>query len=114
MASILAAPVIGRMVDRYGAKRIVVCGILCSGIGISLLVLQLGGLWMLGLGLMVLDLGVQGSFLANQARIYAIDPAARSRMSSLLFFSTYFITMALLLVLKMLLMPFLWLWLFWL
>ena len=89
LASILAAPVIGRMVDRYGAKRIVVCGILCSGIGISLLVLQLGGLWMLGLGLMVLDLGVQGSFLANQARIYAIDPAARSRMSSLLFFSTY-------------------------
>ena len=89
LASILAAPVIGRMVDRYGAKRIVVCGILCSGIGISLLVVQLGGLMLLGLGLMVLDLGVQGSFLANQARIYAIDPAARSRMSSLLFFSTY-------------------------
>jgi hypothetical protein len=32
---------------------------------------------------------VQGSFVANQARIYAIDPAARSRMSGQLFLTAY-------------------------
>jgi sugar phosphate permease len=41
------------------------------------------------MGLMAVDLGVQGSFVANQARIYALDPAARSRMSGLLFFTAY-------------------------
>lgn len=39
----------------------------------------------LALGLMAVDLGVQGSFVANQARNHAIDPAARSRMSGQLF-----------------------------
>ena len=33
--------------------------------------------------------GVQGSFVANQARIYAIDQAARSRMSGQLFLTAY-------------------------
>ena len=41
------------------------------------------------MGLMAVDLGVQGSFVANQARIYSIDPSARSRMSSQLFLSCY-------------------------
>ena len=43
----------------------------------------------LSLGLVAVDLGVQGSFVANQARIYALDPAARSRMSGQLFFTAY-------------------------
>jgi hypothetical protein len=43
----------------------------------------------LALGLMAVDLGVQGSFVANQARIYAIDPQARSRMSGQLFLTAY-------------------------
>ena len=38
---------------------------------------------------MAVDLGVQGSFVANQARIYALDPAARSRMSGQLFLTAY-------------------------
>ena len=38
---------------------------------------------------MAVDLGAQGSFVANQARIYAIDPAARSRMSGQLFLIAY-------------------------
>ena len=38
---------------------------------------------------MAVDLGVQGSFVANQARIYGIDPSARSRMSGQLFLTAY-------------------------
>ena len=41
------------------------------------------------LGLMAMDLGVQGGFVAYQARIFAIDPRARSRMSGQLFLSAY-------------------------
>lgn len=89
LASIAAAPTIGRLVDAMGPDRIVLAGVLCTGAGVLLLGLQPTGLLALALGLMAVDLGVQGSFVANQARIYAIDPAARSRMSGQLFLTAY-------------------------
>lgn len=89
LASIVAAPAIGRLVDRMGPERIVLTGVLCSGAGVLLLGMAQARLPVLVLGLTALDLGVQGSFVANQARIYAIDPAARSRMSSQLFLTAY-------------------------
>lgn len=89
LASITAAPFIGRLVDRMGPERIVLTGVLCTGAGVLLIGLLPGALPALAVGLMVVDLGVQGSFVANQARIYGLDPAARSRMSSQLFLTAY-------------------------
>lgn len=89
LASITATPIIGRLVDRLGPDRIVLTGVLCASAGFVLMGLQQQVLSALVLGLMAVDLGVQGSFVANQARIYSIDPGARSRMSSQLFLSCY-------------------------
>lgn len=89
LVSILAAPGIGRLVDRMGPDRIVLAGVLCCGAGVLLLGLWPNSLLALAVGLMAVDLGVQGSFVANQARIYAIDPEARSRMSGQLFLTAY-------------------------
>lgn len=89
LVSILAAPWVGRLVDRYGPDRIVVWGVVCTGLGVGLLGIWPSSLPALALGLMAVDLGVQGSFVANQARIYGIDPAARSRMSGQLFLTAY-------------------------
>ena len=89
LVSIVAAPGIGRLVDRLGPDRIVAAGAGCSGLGVLLMALQPTSLVGLALGLMAVDLGVQGSFVANQARIYGLDPAARSRMSGQLFLTAY-------------------------
>jgi len=89
LISILAAPWVGRLVDRYGPDRIVGWGVICTGLGVGVLGLWPSSLPALALGLMAVDLGVQGSFVANQARIYGIDPAARSRMSCQLFLTAY-------------------------
>ena len=89
LVSILAAPGIGRLVDRLGTDRIVAAGVTCNALGVLLLGLLPTSLVGLSLGLVAVDLGVQGSFVANQARIYALDPAARSRMSGQLFFTAY-------------------------
>jgi predicted MFS family arabinose efflux permease len=89
LVSIAAAPTIGRLVDRMGPDRIVLAGVLCTSGGVLLLGLQASAIPALALGLIAVDLGVQGSFVANQARIYAIDPAARSRMSGQLFLIAY-------------------------
>jgi len=89
LASIAAAPAIGALVDRIGPDRIVLLGVLTTGLGVVLLLLGRHSLAALALGLMAVDLGVQGSFVANQARIYALDAAARSRMSGQLFLTAY-------------------------
>lgn len=89
LASITASPIIGRLVDRLGPNRIVLTGVLCTAGGFLLMGLEQQALPALVMGLMAVDLGVQGSFVANQARIYSIDPSARSRMSSQLFLSCY-------------------------
>ena len=89
LVSILAAPGIGRQVDRLGPDRIVAAGVACTGLGVLVLGLGSTSLVGLALGLTAVDLGVQGSFVANQARIYALDPDARSRMSGQLFLTAY-------------------------
>jgi len=42
-------------------------------------------LWLLGLGAIVFDLGVQASLIAHQTIVYGIDPGARSRLNAVLF-----------------------------
>jgi len=88
-ASILAAPMVGRLTDHFGPDRIVTSGIIFAVFGILILGFKPESLPLLALGLMMLDVGVQCSFVANQARIYAIDPKSRSRMSSQLFLTAY-------------------------
>jgi len=89
LATIIAAPFVGRLIDRYGPARIVTCGILCTGSGIFLLLFNSLSIASLAVGLMAVDVGVQSSFVANQARIYSIDPNSRSRMSSQLFLTSF-------------------------
>jgi hypothetical protein len=59
-------------------------------LGILVLALNQSSLPSLVVGLMAVDLGVQSSFVSNQARIFGIDPRSRSRMGSQLFLSAYF------------------------
>ena len=89
IVSIVAAPSIGRLVDQVGAAKIVVLSTLCSLLGVVLLASFPASLFGIVLGLVFLDLGVQGSYVANQTRVFSLDPAARSRMACLLFFSSY-------------------------
>jgi predicted MFS family arabinose efflux permease len=89
LASIIAAPFVGSLIDRFGPIRIVTSGITCTGFGILLLLLNPLSIVLLAVGLMAVDLGLQSSFVANQARIYSIDPNSRSRMSSQLFLTCF-------------------------
>ena len=71
-----------RMLTLLAIGMALACGVVALGIWPN-------SLSALALGLMAVDLGVQGSFVANQARIYGIDPSARSRMSGQLFLTAY-------------------------
>ncbi|MGA5820209.1 MFS transporter [Kitasatospora sp. NPDC094028] len=85
-ASMLGAPAAGRRVDRDGPDRVntwclaAVLGasaVLAAGAAGGML-----GLAALAVGLLLLDVAVQCSQVANQARIFALRPEARSRLNT--------------------------------
>jgi predicted MFS family arabinose efflux permease len=88
-AGALAAPLIGRMSDRYGARRNVLAAItitLTSFVVMWLFGTHLGGLIV---GVLLLDIGVQSGHVSNQTRIYALLPEARSRLN-MVYMVSYF------------------------
>jgi predicted MFS family arabinose efflux permease len=84
------APIAGRVADRRGSRSVVT-------LGLTLLALGFGILWLLGyhilglvLGVIVLDLGAQANQIANQTRILGLDPGARGRINTI-YMTAYFL-----------------------
>ena len=84
------APLIGRMTDRVGSRKAVGFA-LALALG-SFAVLGASGRSLPGLilGVLLMDLGVQSGHVANQAWIYSLAPAMRSRLNSV-YMTCYFI-----------------------
>jgi predicted MFS family arabinose efflux permease len=82
-ATMLVVPLAGRQVDRRGPDLI---NLICAGAVILaaglLAPATTGGLGWLIAGTLVLDVAMQSGMVANQVRIYALDPAARSRRNT--------------------------------
>ena len=85
----LTAPLVGRVADARGGR--VVNAIGCALILVSFGLLWVGGksLLLIGLAVVLLDFGTQASHINNQTRIFALDPAARSRLNTV-YMVTYF------------------------
>ena len=80
------APLSGRFTDARGARPVVVGGSLM--VASSFVVLWAGGTWSLvavGLGVLLIDIGINGALIANQTRAYALVPGARGRINTVLF-----------------------------
>ncbi|WP_257148506.1 MFS transporter [Bacillus sp. AFS073361] len=90
IVGVMGAPIVGRLADRFNAKTMV--GLL---IGICLFSYLFFGflgtsLWALFVGVVLLDLGVQGAQVSNQTRIYSLIPEARSRLNTV-YMVSYFL-----------------------
>ncbi|HEX3015903.1 MAG TPA: MFS transporter [Desulfobacteria bacterium] len=84
------APFSGRMADRWGARS--VAGIATVITLIAYLVLWSSGqrLWGLVLGVILLDAGIQGAQISNQATIFSLVPEASNRINTV-YMVSYFI-----------------------
>lgn len=89
-AGALAAPLAGKLADTRGPELVTRLG--TSLAAVSFLVMAAGGLlplnaqlWVIGLGAVGFDLGVQATLISHQTIVYGIDPGARSRLNALLF-----------------------------
>jgi len=89
-AGALAAPLAGHLADRRGPELVTRLGTGLSALSFTFLSLAplltpSAQLWLLGLGAIGFDLGVQASLIAHQTIVYSIEPGARSRLNAVLF-----------------------------
>jgi predicted MFS family arabinose efflux permease len=97
-AGALVAPLAGKLADTRGPELVTRLG---SGlVAFAFLLMAAGGLlplhlqlWVIGIGAVLFDLGVQATLISHQSIVYGLDPGARSRLNAL-FFTTMFIGMA--------------------
>ena len=96
-AGALVAPIAGRLSDRRGPRWVLT-------LGMSLLALSYVLLWAeekapvslalhvaaLAVGVVILDVGAQMTQVANQTRIFGLDPSARSRLNTV-YMTVYFL-----------------------
>jgi predicted MFS family arabinose efflux permease len=81
-AGALVAPLAGRLADRGHGRLVLGAFLLTVLASWGLLALGRTSVIALILGIIVLDLGIQGAQISNQARIYRLHALARSRLTT--------------------------------
>jgi len=89
-AGVLFAPWAGRLTDRKGPAFTVALAIVTAIASYGVFYAAGCSIWGLVAGVVLLDLGVQAGHVANQTRIYALIPEARSRLNTV-YMVTYFL-----------------------
>ncbi|XUW91475.1 MFS transporter [Burkholderia sp. M6-3] len=89
-AGALIAPFCGRLADRFGATAVNVLSMCCAALAFAVF-LRGGDVFMLAIvvGVNLLDFGNQSGQIANQARIFKLDPAARARLNTVYMVCTF-------------------------
>ena len=82
-ASASAAPIVGRLTDRYSADRVVLLAIATTLAGYVILLVAGRTLPGLIAAIVLIDAGVQSGHVSNQSRIYAVAPHARGRLNTI-------------------------------
>lgn len=88
-AGALVAPLAGHLADRRGPNWVTRIGAALTAGAFAAMCLGPAlapgaQLWLLGLTTLVFDLGVQSALIGHQAIVYALEPAARSRLNAVL------------------------------
>ncbi len=85
----LAAPLAGKSADKRGPQFTIRLGIFAAMF--SYVLLGAGGtyLWVLIIGVIILDIGMQTTHISNQSRIFAFLPEARSRINTVYMTSAF-------------------------
>jgi len=83
VAGAFAAPLAGRLTDRYGPHWVNGGGIAVVAIAFAVFAAAGHTLVGLGLGILLLDFGVQGNHVSNQTRILGLDASLRNRLNTI-------------------------------
>ena len=86
----LAAPLAGHLADKRGPELVTKLGSGLTAASFAIMNLSplfppTAQLWLLGIGTVGFDLGLQSTLIAHQTIVYGIDNGARSRLNAVLF-----------------------------
>jgi predicted MFS family arabinose efflux permease len=82
IVGVFAAPLAGRLADKGGKRRIILCGSLAVAVSFAVFWLGRESLVVIIAGIVLMDAGMQAAMVSNQARVYALDASARSRLNT--------------------------------
>jgi predicted MFS family arabinose efflux permease len=86
----LTAPLAGRLTDWRGAKLTVALGSITTAAAFPIFAFGDHSLVLLGVGVIVLDIGIQASMIGNQSTVLSLAPDATSR-SNTIYMVLYFV-----------------------
>lgn len=89
IAGLLASPVIGRAIDRFGPSRMLIGGVLALIAAFVLISGATHHIILVAATIVLVDLGNRAGLIANQTRIYALSVEARSRLNTVLMTSNF-------------------------
>jgi len=89
VGGVMAANFAGRQADRNRSHHVTILAGFFFLVAFALMWLGRHDVWLLALGIFVLDIGAQGLQITNQAAIYTIAPDQRSRITSVYIFSFF-------------------------
>jgi len=97
LAALLARPpyefgpaAIGSLVDRFSSRNVVFAGAILLAVGFAFVARSGHSLVWLVIGMVLLDFGNRAGLVANQSRVFALRPEARSRLNTV-FIASYFL-----------------------
>jgi len=82
VVGVMTAPLVGKLVDKGGHGRIIALGSAAVGISFALFWFGRQSMAALVIGIILMDAGLQAAMISNQARVYALDGSARSRLNT--------------------------------
>lgn len=89
IVSIFGGPIIGRITDRLGTRFMIGAGAVTLLIAFGFVSQAERALWALALGIALIDIGYRTVLLANQTRIYPLQPSAQSRLNTVFMTSVF-------------------------
>lgn len=85
----LAAPIAGKSADSKGPQYAIRLGIIGALLAFVIMGFSAGSLIGLIIGVILLDIGMQVTHISNQSKVFALVPAARSRLNTIYISSAF-------------------------
>ncbi len=82
VVGVLVAPVLGRLAASPAPARLNVAALLTAALAFAVFLFGARSLVAIGVGVVLLDLGVQANLLTNQTVIYGLNAELRSRLNA--------------------------------
>ncbi len=89
LAGVIGAKSSGKWVNALGSRKLVMMVLILAAIGFALTGVFIGNLWALIIGIILIDFAVFSAQVANQVRVFSIDPSAQSRINGIYMLGYY-------------------------